>query len=191
MSGIKVAVSGAHSTGKSTFISTIADALKVKRIPHDIVSDLAGKCPLPILRQHTVESTMWITTSGIAEEIAAAHRSPIVLVDRPVLDAWAYLVAAVPTIENSQTVKLRALRNLIENWLPTYFRIYQTEIDESLPIDDNQFRDLDPDFRMAVGQQMKLAMRTFDVQPRLLTRENSAREAELLVTELSNGTLQR
>jgi hypothetical protein len=191
VSGIKVAISGAHSTGKSTFISTIADALKVRRIPHDIVSDLAGKCPLPILRQHTVESTMWITTSGIAEEIAAAHRSPIVLVDRPVMDAWAYLVAAVPTIENSQTVKLRALRNLIENWLPTYFRIYQTEIDESLPIDDNQFRDLDPDFRMAVGLQMKLATRTFDVQPRLLTRANSAREAELLVTELSNRDLHR
>jgi hypothetical protein len=187
LSGLKIAVSGAHSTGKSRFISTVANALKVKGISHSIVSDLAGKCPLPILRDHTVESTLWIAARGIAEEIEAAHRSAVVLVDRPVLDAWAYLLAAVPAIEDSQTIKILALRDLIVSWLPTYSRIYQTEVDQSIPIDDNKGRDLDPAYRLAIGRQMELASRTFGVGPKLLTSANSLREAELLVSEISSG----
>ena len=126
MKNLKITVSGAHSTGKSTFLSEIAKRIQSKGFRYLLVSDLAIRCPLPILREHTVESTLWIVATGIAEEIAATYKSNIVFVDRPVLDAWAYLMAIFPERSDAKlTPQFKTLENVIRNWLPTYTLIYR------------------------------------------------------------------
>jgi molybdopterin-guanine dinucleotide biosynthesis protein len=182
MRSVKVAVSGAHSTGKTTFLQRTAEILNDNGISSHIVTDLAIKCPLPILRQHTVESTLWLVSTGLAEEIAAAHKSNVVLVDRPVLDAWAYWMAVLPNVETaSVTPKFKTLESTIKNWLPTYDLIYQTQIDGSIPVEDNKGRELDESYRLEIGRQMKLASKEFKVKPRILTSTNAQREIEWLV----------
>lgn len=182
MRSVKVAVSGAHSTGKTTFLNRTAEILNNDGISNFIVTDLAIRCPLPILRQHTVESTLWLVATGIAEEIASAHKFNVVLVDRPVLDAWAYWMAVPPNIDIvSVTPKFKTLKNTIKNWLPTYDLIYQTRIDESIPVEDNKGRELDESYRLEIGRQMELASKEFKVEPRILTSTNAQREVEWLV----------
>jgi AAA domain len=90
---MKIAISGTHSTGKSTALQSARDYLLNRGLDVAIVSDLAIKCPLPILRQHTPQSALWIAAQGVCSEIASASRSKIVLVDRPVIDAWGYMRA--------------------------------------------------------------------------------------------------
>jgi len=188
MPSIKIAVGGAHSTGKTTFLQRLLEAIGKKGLSCSVVGDLAGKCPLPILREHTVESTLWIVTTGIAAEIAAAHKSKVVLVDRSVLDAWAYLQAT----GNSRALKssptaLTTLENAIRNWPPTYTLLYQTIIDEQLPIENNKGRDLDPKYRTEVARQIGLAYTHFAAQSRSLSATNSDAEIKVALERLATS----
>ena len=178
---IKIGISGTHSTGKSTFIKQLMEALKCKSIQCKIVSDLASDCPLPILRKHTVESTLWIASKGIADEIAAEYTFDIVIADRPILDCWAYFNAVCKDRYKSNNPKLQTLKNMISNWLPTYDLIYQTVIDPTIKIEDNKGRDLDEEYRKTVGAEMVEASKLFNVQPRKLTSSNADEELDFLL----------
>ncbi|MGH7801090.1 MAG: AAA family ATPase [Thermodesulfobacteriota bacterium] len=188
MKGLKIAVSGAHSTGKTNFLTKVAERIRSKGISYSLVTDLAIRCPLPILRKHTVESTLWIVTTGIAEEIVAAYKADVVLVDRPILDAWAYLMAVLP---NKSTVistpQFKTLENTIRNWIHTYTLIYKARIDESIPIEDNKARDLDLSYRLEIEQQMELTYQMFGVQLKVLTAANALQEMEWLVNYLETN----
>lgn len=185
MSAIKIAVGGAHSTGKSTFLKRLREALKSRDVETSAVGDLASRCPLPILRKHTVESTLWIVASGIAEEVAAGYRSRVVLVDRPVVDAWAYLMAVGSgDITLPPSPSANTLRNAIENWMPTYELVYQSSLNEAIPIEDNKGRDLDPAYRSEVAHRMDCAYKDFATGYRTLSLGNVESEIEFALNRV-------
>jgi GTPase SAR1 family protein len=174
MSSIKIAVGGAHSTGKSTFLKRLAAALKDRGVSCEVVSDLASKCPLPILKDHTVESTLWIVTSGIAAEIKAAYAAKVALVDRPVVDAWAYLMAGKNgTTQNFDSPGAITVQDTIRDWLPTYDLVYKSCLDESIPVENAKGRVLDAGYRTEVARQMERSYDRFDIQSRDLSVANA------------------
>lgn len=184
MGKIKIGISGSHSTGKSTFVKRLEKYLTDKSINFKSVSDLAIQCPLPILREHTVESTLWIATKGIADEIETEYKHDVVIVDRPILDCWAYFNAVCKDRYEENNAKLQTLKSMISNWLPTYDIIYQTVIDESIPIEDNKGRVLDEGYRKQIGNEMINANRQFNVNPKLLTYTNKEHELEFILTKI-------
>lgn len=186
---IKLAVSGAHSTGKSTFLGKVKRILVGQGIEVAGVSNLAVECPLPILRDHTPESTLWIVASGIAQEIAASKDAEVVLVDRPVLDAWAYLKTATRWSQfDLRSPQIRTLKGAIAPWLEQYDYWYQTQLEESAPIGTGKDRDVDPEYRRHVAAQMIEAVHEFGCDPRELTfatlDEEAARIADEIVAKL-------
>ncbi len=179
LKSFKIAVSGAHSTGKTTFLNQLSEQLTTLGSNSIIVTDLAIRCPLPILHNHTPESALWIVTTQIAEEIAAAHRFSIVLVDRPVIDAWAYLMAVLKRRTSFKTYPaFQTLESTIKTWLPTYDMILTTKIDQSISIENNKGRDLDPNYRIAIGKEMELTYKYFQVSSRILSPSNTESELE-------------
>jgi GTPase SAR1 family protein len=178
MKCFKLAVGGAHSTGKSTFLARLQKGLTEQGVPFETVGDLATKCPLPILRDHTIESTLWIVSRGISEEIAAAHKSRVVLVDRPVADAWAYLKATGKEIDLTSVAGL-TLQGTIQEWMHSYNLLYQSELDDSVAIVNEKNRDLDAAYRKTVAREMESAYRRFASEHRRLTRTNSDSELSL------------
>lgn len=184
---MKIGISGSHSTGKSTFIKRLEKSLNDKSIKFKSVSDLAIQCPLPILRDHTVESTLWIASKGIADEIETEHKHEVVIVDRPILDCWAYFNAVCKDRYEATDPKLQTLKFMISNWLPTYDIIYQTVIDERIPIEDNKGRDLEEEYRRQIGTEMANASKQFDINPRLLTYTNKDIELEFILTQIDHA----
>src|SRR5579872_326660 len=172
MNKLKIGISGAHSTGKTTFIGNLREALDKNSISYKVIGDLATKCPLPILDKHTVESTLWIAAKGITEEIEAEKDLLIVIADRPILDCWAYFNAVCENRYKEDDPKLLTLKFMITNWLNTYDLIYQTEIDESIPVEDKKGRILDSGYRKKIGDEMIKANRLFCVSPKILTSSN-------------------
>lgn len=185
MGKIKIGISGAHSTGKSTFIKKIiAELSKKNSLKVSVVSDLASVCPLPILRKHTIESSLWIATTGLAQEIEAEYKNDIVIADRPILDSWAYFNAACKGKYDESNPQMILFKSLISNWLPTYDLIFQTEVNEAIQIEDNKGRDLDEDYRKSVAQEFVEANRIFKVEFRPLTVENRDTEYEFLLDQI-------
>lgn len=87
-----IAVAGTHSTGKSSFLKEVEARLNAHGLRVARVVDTASRARdagFPILRDHVYEGTLWIMAEGLRQEMEAALKSDVVLVDRPPLDALA------------------------------------------------------------------------------------------------------
>ena len=161
---LKIGVTGPHSTGKTSILRGVALELRGLGFRVGSVSDMGGRCPLPILREHTAESTLWIVTRTIADELAQCAGNDVVLVDRPVCDAMAYYAAAIEyrgEDYNLQSPAYQALLPLVEGWTASYHRVFMTQIDDAVPIEEDGKRDLDVAFRRSVEKHCRLAVARF------------------------------
>jgi adenylate kinase family enzyme len=183
MKRIKIAISGAHGTGKTTFLKSIKNELDNASIQCIFLAGLAKKNRLPIMRNQNIESTLWMVTEAIAQELDAGAdvNLKVILVDRPVIDYWAYMKASPAFTESKDSPIYITLENLIRNWAATYDLAYQTVIDNNMKIEDNNSRDLDPEFRKGIEREMQAAVRFFNITSKTLTTANVETEKEFVL----------
>ena len=148
---MKIAVSGTHSTGKTTFLTRLRHLLETAGYHVASVADQAAAARdhgFPIMRDQTATTTLWIITTGIAAELAAARRADVVLVDRPVTDALAYHLAAHTWRgEPLDSAQSEFLTDLARHHIPSYRLTYRTIPDPTLGIRNDGHRDTDPGYR--------------------------------------------
>lgn len=182
---IVIGVAGTHSTGKTTFIEKLRDEFEARGLRVKLVSDLAiaaRDSGFGILREHTYESTLWILSRGISEELAAATRSDIVLVDRPVPDALGYLNAALMHRGASLSKEERQyLHTVAQGHATRYDLIFKTVIDHSVPIDKTKERDFDVEYRAQVAAQIDMVFDEFKLPSYRLVRTEWASAIALCI----------
>ncbi len=186
----KIGVTGTHSTGKTTFLDNLAGALRGLGLSVSRVGDLAEsahRLGFGILWEHTWESTLWIITRGISCELEESLRSDVVLVDRAVPDALAYLRAALhtrgTTVESWQKDMLEAL---VRGFSPTYHVLLKTEVDPALGIQDDKRRNTDLVFRQLVDEKLEEVYAELGIICRSLSTAN----ADGVLNDLVGGILQ-
>lgn len=153
---VKIAVTGAHSTGKTTFLTALDRALTEVGYAVAKVADLAHEAAergFPVLCHHTPHSTLWIIARGISLELEAALWADVVLVDRPVPDALGYYQAALAYRDEQPPPAWRDyLARLTRDHAATYDLIFKTELDPRLPLGHDKPRDANPRFRTLANQ---------------------------------------
>src|SRR5262245_9243849 len=143
---------GAHSTGKTTFMRQAEGELRAfdHQVTH--VPDLGLECRsagFGILRDHTFASTLWIMTTGIKAELEAELTADVILVDRAVPDALAYLEAALETQSRCVSCGERKyLYDLARMHAARYSLLIRTTVDTSIAVAVG--RDPDMSFRALV-----------------------------------------
>lgn len=154
-----IAITGTHSTGKSTFLNSLEQALLEHNPSLRIarVADKASDCRdagFPILRDHTVDSTLWIMASVIRAELEAAQSADVVLVDRPVSDALGYMEAAFHIRgEQVPPVGRRYLYAVARHHSCRYDQLVRTILDGGVPLGAGRDRDLG--FRALVHEKLE------------------------------------
>jgi hypothetical protein len=151
---VRIAVAGAHSTGKSTFLSNVETRLRDSGLKVGRVADLAQAARdsgFPILRDHVYESTLWIMAQGMRLEMEASKDTDVVLVDRPVPDALGYLLAALD-VTNRQEGRLPELYAIARAHSGYYDWIAYTVLDENVELGAD--RDTDATFRRKAGERI-------------------------------------
>ncbi|ELI6446758.1 TPA: AAA family ATPase [Photobacterium damselae] len=148
---IYIGIAGTHSTGKTTYLNELIKRATGMGIKVVRIGDFATNCRdsgLPILENHTFESTLWIIASVIKSEIEAGIDADLVLVDRPVIDAIGYLNAALEIQGREISLDEREyLESLVKFHSNRYDLILQTELDETIELgkgrpENNKFRKL-------------------------------------------------
>jgi AAA domain len=156
---VVVGVTGAHSTGKSTFLARLAHELRLRHIEVSTVADLgeeAKRMGMPILFNHTWASTLWIITRGISNELEAWLHADVVLVDRPVPDALGYYLAALEHRgEQAQPNELDPLTAIVRDHSRCYDLIFRTTLDPSIPLGTNKARDDNATFRRLADHHIR------------------------------------
>ena len=176
---LKIAITGTHSTGKSTFL----DALETRLTGHGLtvgrIGELAVKARdlgFPILAGHTIESTLWIMAEGLRREAEMSLTCDVILVDRPILDPLGYLQAALEVSGRIVAAhRLDQLRAIARAHVGDYGLLLMTVLDPEIPLGEG--RDGDLAYRQAVGRHIDALVTAFAPAAQRLSPTN----AELLL----------
>lgn len=170
---LTIAVTGAHSTGKSTFLARLAHELRQHDVEVATVADLgeqAQQIGLPILHSHTYASTLWIMTRGISNEIATWPHADVLLIDRPVPDALGYYLAALDyRAEPPDPTLLGNLCTLAEQHSAHYDLIFRSELDHRVPLGVNKARDDNARYRRLADHHIAAVLTDLRISHELLT----------------------
>ncbi|MBT2613639.1 AAA family ATPase [Streptomyces sp. ISL-87] len=154
---VRIAVSGTHSTGKTTFLQRLEMELRaigqtVARTPASFAQQAAER-GFPKLRQQTAECTEWIISASGAAAAEATLTAGIVLIDRSALDPLAYYLAAHDrALKKPDPATVERLGSLVRAHCASYDLLIATNLDFSLPLGDTRDRDLD--YREAVDRRV-------------------------------------
>ncbi|WP_257541853.1 ATP-binding protein [Sphingobium sp. CFD-1] len=142
---LKVIVTGAFSTGKSSLVEALAleltdIGLAVVRIP-----DVARTCRLPLNEAQTDATSLWLLTTQVAREIEAqAGPELVMLCDRGVPDILAHHRDNRPAAHGRW---LEAMGAFPKKWIATYDVVLFSRIDDNKSIAADGLRSEDPAYR--------------------------------------------
>lgn len=189
VSPLIVGVTGTHSTGKSTFCSELKLILEEKGIEVATIPSfgkLAVKQGIPLLTQHTYDSTMWFIERTLEAQQLACSVAEVVLVDRPIMDALAYWNAAVEyrgTPASDREVGI--VRALVSSKSPEYSAIVATKLDSSIALGPG--RDANLEFRQSVDTHLHQILESFAIHHHRL----SSQIKDALLSSLSTDILKQ
>jgi GTPase SAR1 family protein len=173
-SPMKIAITGTHSSGKTTFLERLKQELEGEGLRIQSIGDFARRAKdlgFPILKKHTYESTLWIMAECLRCEAEASLQSDLILVDRPVIDALGYLQAALQlsgrTLDSRRSEELMTIATA---HTPDYDVLIRTALDSNIEVGEG--RDLDGGFRMAAATAIERLVSQIEPNALILTSAN-------------------
>lgn len=153
MKRIKIGFIGTQGAGKTTACYSLAT--KLKKDGHDVyvLSEVARSCPLPLNKDATMESQLWIFGKQLTREQSA--RGNILISDRTILDVFCYSMRTDKTF-------FKSLIPFVKKYLETYDVIFFLEPSDEYLIDDG-IRSTDKEFRDEIDNIMKKYIDEFNV----------------------------
>ncbi len=156
---MKVALSGSHGTGKSTLLRQLEASASGSRFVflEEIPRALCERVGDPLFLQRG-RNTVLRQLLLIAQQIAAESRTTGVptLVDRSVVDHWAYTLALLGR-EDWEAPEIGEMRRLVDEWVATYDHIFYLPIEFSLLADE--VREDDRDFQREIDGLLRAEYR--------------------------------
>lgn len=171
VNSVVIGVAGTHSTGKSSFCNELRTVLESKGIRVETIPSfgaLAVQQGIPLLTQHTYDSTMWFINRTLEAEQAARANADVVLVDRPVIDAVAYWNAAVEYRGCEVAAhEVEAIGALMIGHSPNYTTVLATKLDPSIALGPG--RDTDSRYRAAVDAHLHGLLNRHSIQHQIIS----------------------
>jgi nicotinamide riboside kinase len=147
---LKVIVTGAFSTGKTSLVDALSSDLVNRGLTVATLPDVARDCPVPLNADQTEDATLWLLATQIAREIEAALGAEMVMLcDRGVPDVLAHQF----DLGSSGKAGWGDLLNpFLDSWLSTYDLILFSRVDERIPIASDGLRVEDSAYRTWLDQ---------------------------------------
>lgn len=156
---IKVAMSGAQSTGKTTAARALTAwaAAEYPDLKVALMPEVARACPWPVNEGTSPEGQRWIYHRQICDELEAGREADILICDRSALDNLVYSQWARRGSADKNAWKwvFEYLAWFENDWLPTYDMVWFFEVDRSRVIEDDGFRSVSRVFQRDIDALFK------------------------------------
>jgi len=136
---LKVLLCGSFSTGKTTTLTELRQAMDRRGIRGVVLDEPARACPLPLHAGQGLATSGWLLGEIIRGECALSG-AQVLLCDGGPPGVVAHDRAAGG--HGNDVVSAVA-----EAWMPTYDLVYRAEVDHTIPVRADDLRAVDPVYR--------------------------------------------
>ena len=157
-----IAISGTHGTGKSRLAYDITSKLRDLGFNTVVLDEIARTCPFSINQSADFRSQSWLINKQLTTELEMIDRFDYIVTDRAVLDPYAYGKSLhMPGMDNYLPI--------VRDHINTYYRkSYLIEpVSFNYQVDDG-VRDMDPEFRMRVHENLLTGYRMCGINYQLV-----------------------
>lgn len=163
-----IAVAATHGCGKTTLVYSLAAHLKKQGLNVVVLNELARECPFEINQKGEDRTQVWLITEQIKRELELMDRYDYVIVDRSLLDAYAYA-----THLTDGSWEFRHLYPYIVKHMEKYYkRVFVLDPASFNYNLEDGVRDTDEEFRLQIHSILTTLVHNADVNYRYVTRES-------------------
>ena len=179
---LKVLISGAYATGKTTLTERLRDQLCSLGVSVVVVGEVPRSCPFPLNREQDAFTSCWLLGEQIKQE-AAAQRSgaSVVICDRGAPDFVAHPLAVRPSSIVEQGL-LEAFWGIAENWSRTYGLVFWALLDPEAAIPEDSIRVAEKTYQVEMEECACAAFERLSLQPIVLPSATDDRVVLALAT---------
>ncbi len=151
---MKIALIGAHATGKTTLAYGIATSLKKMNFNVDVLGEISRDCPFPVNENTTEKAQEWILFTQYIKEIERENKYDYLICDRSLLDNYAYYVRRFGEIKK--------LEPFILEHMKSYDYLFKVPIRKNYLKNDG-FRSIDKKFQKDIDKTVDELLMKFDI----------------------------
>lgn len=176
---VRIAVSGTHSTGKTTLLRRME--MELRAVGHTVtrtagsLAQRAADLGFPKLHAQTADTTRWIIAAGICAEMEATLTADVVLVDRSAVDPLAYYLATLEHAGQAPPPEVvSGIATVAAIHAAGYDLLLATQLDPAVPLGPH--RDADLGYRERVDHHIHDTLRLYGIPHMLVANSDTSRE---------------
>lgn len=165
MGGMKVAIFGAHGSGKTTLAHQVVAALKKQNHMASLCTDVARESHYISSRTHAPEVQLDLFGRQIAAEAEAVRTNEIVVCDRTLLDravyAWLFFE---PDLTPAQRELFEAMDNFVTVYMKSYRLLFRAVTTYTPAATRDAARPTDPSLQESFNHRLLSRLQSIGVQ---------------------------
>lgn len=179
---MKIALSGAHGTGKTTLVEnvklilTATHQIEICREVPRVIGDIADDREFFRREQNTLLRQCSIFLYQVIEDHMVQASADVVISDRTMVDHLAYTEVLFP--EFKETTEYNVISKAVGVWLETYDKIVKVPIE--FTVEDDGTREADSAFQRNVDEKIDELYVDFGIKPSSVTGSVSERTDQVV-----------
>lgn len=139
---MKIAIIGAHSTGKTTLVQKLKERLENLGKKVMILREYARSCPFPINEGSSIEAQKWIMHNQIAKENEVNHDGQFLITDRATVDNFAYLHRVADEDTSREYEEIAFSHGKTYDFIFKTYKLDVKAVEDGIRTTDDEFRNL-------------------------------------------------
>ncbi|WP_299281753.1 ATP-binding protein [uncultured Tateyamaria sp.] len=179
---MKLALSGAHGTGKTTLVESVKKTLAAthkieicREVPR-VIGDIADDREFFRRGHNTLLRQCTIFLYQVIEDHMVESSAEVVISDRTMVDHLAYTEVLFP--EFKETTEYKVVSRAVGVWLQTYDQVVKVPIE--FTVEDDGTREADLAFQRSVDEKIDELYLGFGVKPSSVTGSVSERTDQVV-----------
>lgn len=178
----KIALTGAHGTGKTTLVSSVARLVsgravqQTPEVPRLFVDELGDPTFFQRANNTFLRQTMILGRQIELEGALTSGEHDLMLCDRTIVDHWAYTEVLFPA--EASTPEGQSWSGIVQRWAKTYSRILHVPIE--FPVKADGVRENDEKFQRDIDRKLIELYARFGITTGTISGAAAEREKQLL-----------
>lgn len=168
---VKILVTGAYGTGKTTLVLELVDAMTREGLRVAHVDEIPRRCPYALNQDQTPLASAWLIGEQIRCEVEAATVDvDVVICDRGLPDFISHTTLLRPA-EDRERLMIASLVEVARAWSRTYELAFWATIDRNRRIQADGMRIDDPRYQAYLQEEIARAYEKLSIPVHELPRE--------------------